>query len=219
MRLHDDDMKLLIKIFGIVAIIAGLYFMRTFFIESTIKSGFYEIMDERIDSFILTNEYAIKAGLNKVDYKIVDIDKVRDDYVIRLTVELQCEKDSDDYSSIMAAHGIVFELSKDYYDLKLGDYNCTVISLKYDDYYSEELITVFVNDDMVLYPSKNGEDSSILNYEGNYECRHPECSEKAKYTYWEKQYCNKHLFDKRYCKHPGCDKEVYIYLEYCPDHD
>lgn len=209
-----------ILILFIVAVVISFFVIKNYCIKKSIKEEYISLMDAKLENFIEEEEYARQADVKEISYKIKKIKEYDDEYMIEVEAYLICNRDSLDFDAQMAAYGLADKFKN--YDLEINGYECTHRCIKYNGYYSEDLITVYINDEKFIYPKRKDEKKKESALERSSKiCRVSGCGKQAKYSDWDRKYCEEHLQGTKYCRHPGCNKEIPILglSDYCSSHD
>lgn len=138
-------------------------------IKNEIAQEYSLLMDERLEEFLAStkpsyfdfspSEYTSELGLADISYEITRIEKEDDRYMLFVDVFLTCESVNSENDNALLAHDVKYEFeSLLYYQDEIAGYECSYCSYKDLDYYNENMITVYINNEKILYPQKRDTD-------------------------------------------------------------
>lgn len=171
----------LIAIIAIISIVIVCNNVKQNNIKKEIIEEYSSLMDERLETFLSStksnylglspSEYDSELGLTDISYEISRVKKEDDEYVLYLDVFLTCEsQNSENENSLMAmAHDVEYEFLELLWDTddEICGYECSYASHKDLDYYGEDMITVYINNEKILYPQSRDTDK----YEDTTKCQ------------------------------------------------
>ena len=233
---------ILVAIVAIIIVVVVSNKVKQEQIKKEIITGYSEIMDVVLDEYLAgtgtdrwgntrENEYAIKLGLEEINYKIVNITTEEglyggshdDTYVLDVEIRLVCSKSgtSDDMRELAdEVFWTFYDIQSITSGIEIGDYECSYYPTEDPNYAYEELITIYVNGNKVLSPYRH-EPSDDKDDDNSVKCRRSGCGKEPVYTDWDRRYCSEHINDTHYCRYPHCTNEIpnSSINQYCPEHD
>lgn len=171
---NNNKSKKKIIVFGIVVIVLVIVVCAILSVikHNTIKKEYAIVIDEKIEEYMSgSNPY----GVSNIEYEITDIFKYDGTETMNVTFYLTtADKEIDNIEQSLLAYEVEDEVimikkptikSTDT-SFMLGRYKCDYVNMKYTgkygDFYAQNLITVYVNGEKILYPEVIEVDSSTV---------------------------------------------------------
>ena len=160
----------LIAIIAVISIIIVCNNIKQNNIKKEIIEEYSTLMDERLEAFLSStktsyfdfspSEYNSKLGLTDISYEISRIKKEDDKYVLYLDIFLTCQSNNSENENSLLAYDVEEEFEHLLWDMddEICGYECSYASYKDLDYYGEEMITVYINDEKIIYPQARDTD-------------------------------------------------------------
>lgn len=135
-------------------------------IKKEITQEYSLLMDEKLDSFLAStdpsylefppSDYDSELGLTNISYEISRIKKEEDRYILYVDIFLTCESENSENNNALLAHDVKYEFESLLYDMddEICGYECSYCSYKDLDYYNEDMITVYINNEKILSPQQ-----------------------------------------------------------------
>ena len=172
---------ILIAIVVIIAIVFVGNNVKQNNIKKEIVAGYSEIIDEVLEEYlsgtgtdrwgnVRENEYATKLGLEEINYEIVEITTEEglyggshdDTYVLNVDIQLSCSRSGSTEEKAELAKEVFWT----FYDvqnitsgIEIGDYECSYYPTEDPEYSYEDLITVSINGEKIIYPESHEPDN------------------------------------------------------------
>lgn len=169
----------LIAIIAIISIVIVCNNVKQNNIKKEIIEEYSTLMDERLETFLSStkpsylgfspSEYDRELGLTDISYEISRINKEDDEYVLYLDIFLTCQSNNSENENSLMAHDVKFAFEELLWDMddEICGYECSYSSYKNLEYYGEDMITVYVNNEKILYPQSRNTDK----YEDTTKCQ------------------------------------------------
>ena len=161
---------MLVAVVAIIAIVIVGNNVKQNNIKKEISQEYSTLMDEKLDEFLAStkpsyfefapSDYDRELGLTNINYEISRIKKEDDRYILYLDIYLTCDSENTENENALLAHDVKYEFEDFLWDVddEICGYECSYCSYKSLDYYNENMITVYINNEKVLYPQQHDTD-------------------------------------------------------------